>query len=63
MVGMFAGLARVRAAQGHLRAAIDTETDAVNRIPLPQYVSFLGDLYHATGDQAAARAPAGACRQ
>jgi Flp pilus assembly protein TadD len=27
----------------------------VNRIPLPQYVSFLGDLYHATGHEAAAR--------
>jgi tetratricopeptide (TPR) repeat protein len=48
-------LARVQAAQGHLRAAIVTETDAVNRIPLPQYVSFLGDLDRAAGHQAAAR--------
>src|SRR2546423_8694190 len=47
-------LARVQAAQGHLQAALTTEGDAVNRIPLPQYVSFLGDLYRATGHKAAA---------
>lgn len=48
-------LARVQAAEGHMQAAIAAETEAVNRIPLPQYVSFLGDLYHATGHEAAAR--------
>jgi len=47
-------LARVQAAQSHLQAALTTEGDAVNRIPLPQYVSFLGDLYRATGHKAAA---------
>ena len=48
-------LARVQAAEGHMQAAIAAETEAVNRIPLPQYVSFLGDLYHAAGNHAAAR--------
>jgi len=48
-------LARVQAAQGRMQAAIATENDAVNRIPLPQYVSFLGDLYGATGHPAEAR--------
>jgi hypothetical protein len=31
------------------------EQQAVNRIPLPQYVSMLGDLYHVTGHEAQAR--------
>jgi hypothetical protein len=33
----------------HYRSAIRFEQQAVNRIPLPQYVSTLGDLYGATG--------------
>jgi tetratricopeptide (TPR) repeat protein len=49
------GLARVQAAQGHNRAAIVTEQEAVNRIPLPQYVSMLGDLYRVTGHGRLAR--------
>ena len=42
-------LARAEAGMGHFRAAIQFEQQAVNRIPLPQYVSTLGDLYGATG--------------
>jgi tetratricopeptide (TPR) repeat protein len=48
-------LARVRAAQGHLREGIALEQQAVDRIPLPQYVSTLGDLYLASGRAAPAR--------
>jgi tetratricopeptide (TPR) repeat protein len=42
-------LARAEAGLGHYRKAIRYEQAAVNRIPLPQYVSTLGDLYRATG--------------
>jgi tetratricopeptide (TPR) repeat protein len=42
-------LARAEAGLGHYRSAIQFEQRAVNRIPLPQYVSTLGDLYGATG--------------
>jgi tetratricopeptide (TPR) repeat protein len=42
-------LAHVQAAQGQWGAAIATEQEAVNRIPLPQYVSALGDMYRAVG--------------
>jgi tetratricopeptide (TPR) repeat protein len=42
-------LARAEAGLGHYRSAIRFEQQAVNRIPLPQYVSTLGDLYAATG--------------
>ena len=42
-------LARAEAGMGHHRSAIRFEQQAVNRIPLPQYVSTLGDLYGATG--------------
>ena len=38
-------LSRVEAAKGHSRAAIALEQQAVDRIPLPQYVAQLGDLY------------------
>jgi tetratricopeptide (TPR) repeat protein len=48
-------LARGEAARGHYRAAIAHEQEAVNRIPLPQYVSTLGDLYRATGRAQQAR--------
>jgi tetratricopeptide (TPR) repeat protein len=44
-------LARAQASEGRYRAAIASEQEAVNRIPLPQYVSMLGDLYHVTGHQ------------
>ena len=42
-------LARAEAGLGHYRAAMGFEQQAVNRIPLPQYVSTLGDLFGATG--------------
>jgi tetratricopeptide (TPR) repeat protein len=42
-------LARAQAGLGHYRSAIGFEQQAVNRIPLPQYVATLGDLYAATG--------------
>jgi len=42
-------LARAEAGMGRYRSAIGFEQHAVNRIPLPQYVSTLGDLYGATG--------------
>jgi tetratricopeptide (TPR) repeat protein len=48
-------LARAEAALGHYRKAIAFEQEAVNRIPLPQYVSTLGDLYRATGRRELAR--------
>ncbi len=48
-------LARVEAASGRYRAAIAREREAVARIPLPQYVSTLGDLFHVTGHDGQAR--------
>jgi tetratricopeptide (TPR) repeat protein len=42
-------LAQTEAAEGHYARAIQLERAAVNRIPLPAYVSFLGDLYTVTG--------------
>jgi tetratricopeptide (TPR) repeat protein len=48
-------LARVEAARGRYRSAIAFEQEAVNRIPLPQYVSELGDLYRVTGHERQAR--------
>src|SRR5215831_16769888 len=38
-------LAQVQAARGRYRQAIGLERTAVDVIPLPQYVAFLGDLY------------------
>jgi tetratricopeptide (TPR) repeat protein len=48
-------LARVVAAQGHLHRALALEQQAVDRIPLPQYVSTLGDLYRTLGRGTLAR--------
>jgi len=42
-------LAQVEAARGHLRHAIGLEMQAVNEVPLPQFVSLLGDLYRLNG--------------
>ena len=47
-------LAQVRAARGQLPAAIRLERRAVGRIPLPQFVSTLGDLYRRAGNRTAA---------
>ena len=43
-------LSRIEAAKGNYRAALTLEQQAVNRIPLPQYVAQLGDLYRVTGN-------------
>src|SRR5262249_24519331 len=48
-------LGRAQASMGKIRAAIASEQEAVNRIPLPQYVSMLGDLYRSAGHAALAR--------
>ena len=48
------GMAQVQAAVGRLREAISNERAAVDRVPLPQHVAFLGDLYRATGKRALA---------
>jgi len=42
-------LAWAQFAQGDVPAAIASERAAVNRIPLPQYVAMLGDLYRVSG--------------
>src|SRR5262249_39568837 len=41
------GMAQVQAARGRLQTAIRYERRAVDRVPLPQQVGFLGDLYAA----------------
>ena len=48
-------LARAEAGLGHYPQALVDEQEAVNRIPLPQYVATLGDLYAATGRPGLAR--------
>ena len=48
-------LAQVLGATGRRRQAIAAERQAVNAIPLPQYVATLGDLYRVTGRPAPAR--------
>jgi tetratricopeptide (TPR) repeat protein len=47
-------LAQVAAARGHFERAIVLEQSAVATIPLPQFVSILGDLYRVTGRAAEA---------
>ena len=44
-----AGLARVHAARGEYDEAIKLYADATNRMPLPEYVIALGDVYAASG--------------
>ncbi len=48
-------LAQVLAGKGELRRAIAAEQQAVDAIPLPQYVAALGDLYRASGRPTLAR--------
>jgi tetratricopeptide (TPR) repeat protein len=50
-----AGLARVAAAQGNLPAAIAAWRRLVDRLPLPEYVTGLGEAELAAGRRAAAR--------
>jgi tetratricopeptide (TPR) repeat protein len=49
-----AGLARVRAARGDLAGAAVLYERAVARLPLPDYVGALGDVYARSGDAAGA---------
>ncbi len=51
----FDTLAQVEAARGRLKSAIRLERRAVDTIPLPQFVAFLGDLYRVSGDERAAQ--------
>src|SRR4029453_9946232 len=48
-------LAQVLGATGRYRQAIAAERQAVDAIPLPQYVAALGDLYRVTGRPGQAR--------
>lgn len=48
-------LAQVLAARGRIGAAIAAERQAVDLIPLPQYVAALGDMYGVAGRPALAR--------
>lgn len=50
-----AGLARVEAAQGQGEAAIARYTALVTRLPLPEFVVALGELYEANGDNVQAQ--------
>ncbi len=50
-VPALAGLAQVRAAEGRYDAAVELYTRATQRMPLPEYVIALGDLYAKIGDQ------------
>jgi tetratricopeptide (TPR) repeat protein len=51
----FAALAQTEAARGRLARAVALEQRAVDAIPLPQFVSELGDFYTAAGRPAEAR--------
>jgi tetratricopeptide (TPR) repeat protein len=48
-------LAQARAALGNIPGAIAAERAAADRVPLPQYVGFLGDLERVSGHPVAAR--------
>lgn len=45
----FAGVARVQAAQGQRQEAIADYTQLVKRLPLPEFVIALGELYEVSG--------------
>jgi tetratricopeptide (TPR) repeat protein len=51
-----AGLARVQAARGEFQPAIAALEDVVARLPLPEFLLTLGQLYETTGDAARAEA-------
>jgi tetratricopeptide (TPR) repeat protein len=50
-----AGLGKVRAAQGRSAEAIQLLTQASDKVPLPDFVITLGDLYQASGQSALAQ--------
>ena len=49
------GMAQAQASLGRVRTALVYEQAAVDRVPLPAQVAFLGDLYRATGKAVAAK--------
>jgi tetratricopeptide (TPR) repeat protein len=49
------GLARVEAARGRYGRAIELARQAAETVPLPEFMTTLGDLYRATGQKAIAR--------
>ena len=49
------GMAQAESALGNLRIATHLERQAVAKVPLPQYVGFLGDLLQVTGHARAAQ--------
>lgn len=49
-----AGVAKVAVARGEVDAAIDQYTALTKRLPLPEFVIALGELYEANGNQSAA---------
>jgi tetratricopeptide (TPR) repeat protein len=49
------GMGQALASRGRFLAALRYEREAVDRVPLPQQVSLLGDLYRVTGHPRAAR--------
>ncbi|MBW7885347.1 MAG: tetratricopeptide repeat protein [Caldilineaceae bacterium] len=51
-----AGLARVYAAQGETQRARDLLVPLTQRLPLPEFLILLGELYQASGDMPQARA-------
>lgn len=51
----YAGMGNVRWAQGNIPEAIEFYKKAVATVPLPQYLTALGDLYTISGDKAAAK--------
>ncbi|MFL6288973.1 MAG: tetratricopeptide repeat protein [Actinomycetes bacterium] len=51
-----AGLAKIDALRGKNQRAIRTLTELVSRVPLPEHLISLGELYLLQGDKAAARA-------
>jgi tetratricopeptide (TPR) repeat protein len=50
-----AGVAKVRAAQGRYNEAIATYRSVIDRLPMPEFVIALTDLYEVTGQATAAR--------
>jgi tetratricopeptide (TPR) repeat protein len=50
-----AGLAQIEAARGNLDEAINLYEQATGSVPLPQYLTALGDLYTIKGDAKAAQ--------
>lgn len=51
----YAGLGQVAWAQGNIAQAIDYYKKAVASVPLPQYLTALGDLYTISGDKKSAQ--------